>query len=623
MLHVGQFCQPFNQKSGCGDFIIHVEENENHLLVVGDVGGHGLRIAGMIADEIQDVVIQNASLPITRLFSMISKLPSLKKQGLALFVGRIKKNIPMLSYQCVGNLQLIICRNESVIQLKRQEGLLGLLPPDTILSNATKLKHNDYIFLSTDGVKSAIKNAIASLTSIDDEKLIAKKIVEDYGTPNDDAACLFAKYSMPGTIDSVINYPSENKEILPIKVIKPVIAESGRSIRLEQENAQKVVVQDLDFIFKNYSKNSSLDNELIKSECFLTLHYSPLIDRRLNDIFDFLDLSKKLKCKLITVLIEVARDFDMEIRLYLKGNYLYLQFSLEENMAKKIFPIFGKGAFFYRQDSKQCVIQVRLEESVDTSSKELENIREMVQFGLDKKSYSNFKDHQKKDKLISQQAKLASMGEMIGAIAHQWRQPINEIAIRIQKVKYMYKHQKVDEAYIDDFVSSNLKTINFMSKTIDDFRNFFRTDKEKELFKISEAIQSVISMQRAQLARHKILVNLDADNFQLNGYYSEFQQVILNLISNAKDAFIENNIEERRIDILSRQGLVVIEDNAGGIPELVANRIFEPYFTTKSHGNGTGMGLYISKTIVDKNMGGSLTYAPIDNGTRFSVNLVA
>jgi len=249
-----------------------------------------------------------------------------------------------------------------------------------------------------------------------------------------------------------------------------------------------------------------------------------------------------------------------------------------------------------------------------THQKQLEqNLQEEVE----KKTEENFKQFQ----VLQEQSKLASMGEMIGAIAHQWRQPLNEISIRIQKIKYKFASDKIDEEYINDFVEKNKKTIDFMSKTIDDFRNFFRIDKEKKEFNIKEAIEEIINIQTAQLKNHHIEIGLSGQESFFVGYKSEFQQVIMNLVSNAKDAFISNQIPEPKILIKLDKKSIIIQDNAGGIDEDIIERIFEPYFTTKEQGEGTGMGLYMSKMIIEENMSGKLEAKNRANGIEISISL--
>ena len=225
-----------------------------------------------------------------------------------------------------------------------------------------------------------------------------------------------------------------------------------------------------------------------------------------------------------------------------------------------------------------------------------------------------------KDKMLQEQAKLAAMGEMVGAIAHQWRQPLNSLNINIQNLDDDYAEGLIDEKFIDDFIAKQTRTIKFMSKTIDDFRNFFRVDKIKHDFWVRKSIENTLSLVEAQLTSHNIQTFLHGEDFMLEGVESEFQQVILNIISNAKDAIVQNHKEYGKIEIELKQKQIIISDNAGGIPEDVISRIFEPYFTTKEQGMGTGVGLYMSKIIIEQNMGGRLHVSNTNEGARFVID---
>ena len=242
---------------------------------------------------------------------------------------------------------------------------------------------------------------------------------------------------------------------------------------------------------------------------------------------------------------------------------------------------------------------------------------------INQKLLNIFSDYEsrllKKDKILQEQAKLAAMGEMIGSIAHQWRQPLNALSLNIQSLDDDYEDGLVDEKFINNFITTNKNTINFMSNTIDDFRNFFRIDKEKKLFNVKESINSVLNIQQSQFKDYKISLNIQGETFHINGYESEFKQVILNIINNAKEALIENNKEIRVIDIKLTNNSVCIKDNAGGIPKNIINRVFEPYFTTKEQGKGTGIGLYMSKMIIEDNISGKLTVKNDSDGAIFKI----
>jgi len=191
--------------------------------------------------------------------------------------------------------------------------------------------------------------------------------------------------------------------------------------------------------------------------------------------------------------------------------------------------------------------------------------------------------------------------------------------MNIQNLEEDFDEGLVDSAFVKAFIAKNRKTILFMSKTIDDFRNFFRTDKEKHDFSLREAIGETLSLQEAQFKSHGIHVTIQGEDKTLFSFKSEFQQVMLNLINNAKDALIEHKREEKSILIELLNDEIAVEDNGGGIPLEIMERIFEPYFTTKEQGKGTGIGLYMSKLIIEKNMGGVLSVTNTKEGARFSI----
>jgi len=260
-------------------------------------------------------------------------------------------------------------------------------------------------------------------------------------------------------------------------------------------------------------------------------------------------------------------------------------------------------------------------QDLEKSYKEIENFN----INLTQKVESAVEANQQKDRLLLEQSKLAAMGEMIGAIAHQWRQPLNALAIRIQFIEDDFDDNIIDKTYIQEHSEESMKLVDFMSKTIDDFRNFFTIDKIKGDFTVREKIDETLNMLSGQLDNHNISVEVNDYNFTVNGYSSEFQQVILNIINNAKDAMLENKREEGKIQIhlleSEGKGQIRIKDNAGGIPLEVIKRIFEPYYTTKEQGKGTGLGLYMSKMIIEDNMKGLLRVENIEDGAMFIIEI--
>ena len=225
--------------------------------------------------------------------------------------------------------------------------------------------------------------------------------------------------------------------------------------------------------------------------------------------------------------------------------------------------------------------------------------------------------------IMIEQQKLASMGEMIGNIAHQWRQPLNALGLVLQNIKKAYERDRLDEAYLDKAINKGKMLTNKMSTTIDDFRNMIKSEKLKERFFIIRVINEVVEMVDASLKNHNIEIELDCDdNLQTYSYPNELFQVLINLINNSKDAYIDQNKTGLiKIKCNQKENDIFIEiiDEAGGIPFENPNKVFEPYFTTKD--KGTGIGLYMSKIIIEKDMKGILSVENTQNGAKFIIKL--
>ena len=232
----------------------------------------------------------------------------------------------------------------------------------------------------------------------------------------------------------------------------------------------------------------------------------------------------------------------------------------------------------------------------------------------------------KQEQLLIRQGRLAAMGEMIGNIAHQWRQPLNTLALIVQELPRFYERNMFSKEYLDANVTRAMQVINHMSKTIDGFRNFIGPDKEKEEFKAEEVLTRTVSIVEAAFGELQLKIEMSADqDIVIYGCPNEFSQVILNILVNAKDALIERRILEPRVMVrLFREKekmVLTISDNAGGIPLEIMDRIFDPYFTTKGPDKGTGIGLFMSKTIIEKNMNGTLTARNTELGAEFRIEV--
>lgn len=231
-----------------------------------------------------------------------------------------------------------------------------------------------------------------------------------------------------------------------------------------------------------------------------------------------------------------------------------------------------------------------------------------------------------KERIMIQQGRHAAMGEMIGNIAHQWRQPLNTLGLIIQQMKYYYELGEFNEEFLENSTKKSMALIKHMSHTIEDFRDFFKPDKEMCPFSINNAIKQSVALIDANFKSQFINLEMDTPGDPIiNGYSNEFSQAILNILVNARDVLLERSVANGQVRIQSRREhgnvVVVISDNGGGIPEDIMEKIFDPYFTTKGPDKGTGIGLYMAKTIIERNMGGRLTASNGQGGAMFRIEV--
>ena len=269
---------------------------------------------------------------------------------------------------------------------------------------------------------------------------------------------------------------------------------------------------------------------------------------------------------------------------------------------------------------------------INTLFKALEKIRleqENIKYknNLEKKVQEQVKLLREKDKMVQRQSQLAAMGEMIDAIAHQWKQPLGAIstaAVGITLKSDMGMPIEKEELY--EYSSMIQKQSTHLAETIDEFRSFFRPNTTIHSIVVMKIIESTLELLKGNIksSNLNIIVDTVKDDIKIDIIPNEFKHVFINLINNAIDAFKENGIKKREIHIKVSQDknytIVKFIDNAGGIPEKIIDTLFNANVTTKEKGKGTGIGLYISKQIIEK-YNGEITVKNTDNGAEFKIKV--
>ena len=213
------------------------------------------------------------------------------------------------------------------------------------------------------------------------------------------------------------------------------------------------------------------------------------------------------------------------------------------------------------------------------------------------------KEQKQKDALLFQQSKMASMGEMIGNIAHQWRQPLSVISVAVTGVKFRMEFQTLDDDTLNESLDNISNSVQNLSQIIDDFRGFFKPNKSKEEFLIKGTFEKVFKLLTSQFKIENITIVQNIEEIYTFGFENELIQVLINIINNARDELVKKENKQRLIliDVVknNKNVEITIKDNAGGIPVDIIGKIFDSHFTTKKDATGTGIGLYMSKMIIE------------------------
>ncbi len=348
---------------------------------------------------------------------------------------------------------------------------------------------------------------------------------------------------------------------------------------------QKALSEGSSYI--EYKQSEKIFKDFKQSKKISFVKYIPKYDFIIGTGLYTDDLRKQIEIVDKNLETKLGEDIQsiLLISLLITGSVIFLLLYLSRRL-KNIFNFYSKKL----EQSNQKLLNLN-NELEDKVQEQLTVIRE-------------------KDFALNQQSKMAAMGEMLGNIAHQWRQPLSAISTIASGLKLKREMGDLSESNLEDDLENIVQTTVVLSNTIDDFRNFYSRNKEETEFLINKTMQKVLNLVSANLKNNNIELVLDIEKNALKSYENELIQVLLNVINNAKDALL-NIKEERYIFITSYKKdktlRIKIYDNAGGIDEKTLPRIYEPYFTTKFKSQGTGIGLYMSKNIVENNLKGKIS----------------
>jgi len=323
----------------------------------------------------------------------------------------------------------------------------------------------------------------------------------------------------------------------------------------------------------------------------------------------FFDISEHILDRNLDHYIFYENDKQIVV-LPFKSSYALFIYKNKESTIKKFASMLGNFQH-----------KINLSISACEGVKDLENLNEELEHRV-KKSIEQIRDN---EKLLIAQSKQAIMGEMIEMIAHQWRQPITTIGMISNNILFDIALDEFDGEKITHELNKVNIQVSHLSKTIDDFRDFFKESKERENVKVSELIDGAMSIVDKHLEKQQIelIIHNEVADLEFMTFKNELIQVILNILGNSKDAFENRKIQKKQItistELIDEKLSIKIRDNAGGIENSVLPKIFEPYFSTKKEKNGTGLGLYMSMIIVSEHLCGNIEVENSDDGVEFKI----
>lgn len=332
--------------------------------------------------------------------------------------------------------------------------------------------------------------------------------------------------------------------------------------------------------------------------------------------YDFIDSSDHLLCQ------EQADSIDaISSRIY--------EIVLKTKKGEKIYTIANATTMYDQGENVRTFAfmtditkQKKIEEDLRSRQEAIEELND----SLESKIMQEVEKNREKDQMMYQQSRLASMGEMIGNIAHQWRQPLNIMALVMQDIYISDQLGNLTSTKVEESYEKSNNLLQYMSQTIDDFRNFFKQDTEEHEFSVKDTIDSVYSLVSTNLAYNHIECVIDVRHDSIiKGGMNEFKQVLINILNNAQEAIQINQSKRKLIEVIvtqeNEQAKICISDDGGGMSEDVINKVFDPYFTTKNKTQGTGLGLYMSKQIIENSMCGILQAKNVGDGAEFCIML--
>ena len=483
---------------------------------------------------------------------------------------------------------------DSVFTLKQADGLLGKNKYELIILDL-HLPDGEGTDLIMDIQSVSAGTKIIVLTSTKDEYL--REELFKYGILDYIVKDKSLYYSIEEVIKVIKHVKEKNKD-------KILMVDDSRFIQKQV----KRVLEPRNYIVESALTGEEAIEKIEKEKFDLVILDLELPDMHGTKVLETIRNNEKF-VKLPVIVLSGTADAE-QMRYILKNganDYLKKPFVFEEFILKVDLWI-----DYYKQGKE-----------LEEKTKQLEELTKNLEEKVKEETQKNLE----KDRMLFIQSRFAQMGEMLSIIAHQWKQPLNSLSALLNRtyLRYQMNGNQINEEDMKYCHENANLHIQNMSDTIHSFMNFFKPDKGREKFNLKEVVRKSIRLIKSAIESKgiKLITNLE-NNAEVSGYPNEFGQVIINIVNNAKDAILEKNPEKKEIYVSTKnennKAILTIEDTAGGIPEDIIDKIFEPYFSTKAN-VGTGLGLYIAKIIIEKHMNGKITVENTEKGAKFIIEL--
>jgi len=592
MIEFSAKIKPYSVKNECGDFYLYLELEDYNLIVVGDIGGHGSFKVYDLACQMKEVIKKNKNKSLNEIIMSIHKQDSIKNNGMTIFIAQIYHSSPLISYCTVGNTKAILYRKNNIISLHSQEGIVGYDIPRTINTNLLKVLKDDTLVIVTDGVSfhnDEINNILNENLNSED---LAQSIL-NHCSNDDDSLCAVFKFDISNNDFSIKHNDNKNES----HIVHKYNTNTNEKINLNKSKILPLLNTN-----KINTFIGKMDDEYLLVS-HLKLRFVSLVIDKLNKLFTI----KKIEyIKLKTFLLEVLNFTNIDI--YIKNNTIQLYIYDIKYVHESLEFLFQN---YIIKDDHSCIINISFEFYEKVTNDELKDIKQMLELGLTEEGYLKFKDNENKLQKMSEQARLVAMGEMIGNIAHQWRQPLSVISTSATGMLFQKEYGLLSDEKFEKICTDINTNAQYLSKTIDDFRDFIKGENESVKFDTELLINKARSIFNSSLKDSYIELIVDNNsNHQLYAPLNLLIQVLVNIVNNAKDILVEKSVEKKLIFIntnLDESNLIIsVLDNAGGVPKKIISKIFDAYFTTKHQSQGTGLGLNMAHNIIINTFAGKL-----------------